>query len=61
MKENIAKPVAAVETTRTPRVRVVATGGGGGFVWKVRKLFSLPVLAFCPSSWRQTDRPARDR
>ena len=26
-----AKPVAPVETTRTPRVRVVATSGGGGF------------------------------
>ena len=27
-----AKPVAPVETTRTPRVRVVATSGGGGLV-----------------------------
>ena len=26
-----AKPVAPVETTRTPRVRVVATSGGEGF------------------------------
>ena len=26
-----AKPVAPVETTRTPRVRVVATSGGGEF------------------------------
>ena len=27
-----AKPVAPVETTRTPRVRVVATSGGEGLV-----------------------------
>ena len=34
-----AKPVAPVETTRTPRVRVVATSGGGGF-GKQRLLFA---------------------
>ena len=34
-----AKPVAPVETTRTPRVRVVATSGGGGF-GKQRMLFA---------------------
>ena len=34
-----AKPVAPVETTRTPRVRVVATSGGGGF-GKQRRCFS---------------------
>ena len=32
-------PVAPVETTRTPRVRVVATSGGGGF-GKQRMLFA---------------------
>ena len=34
-----AKPVAPVETTRTPRVRVVATSGEGGF-GKQRLLFA---------------------
>ena len=34
-----AKPVAPVGTTRTPRVRVVATSGGGGF-GKQRLLFA---------------------
>ena len=34
-----AKPVAPVETTRTPRVRVVTTSGGGGF-GKQRMLFA---------------------
>ena len=34
-----ATPVAPVETTRTPRVRVVATSGGGGF-GKQRLLFA---------------------
>ena len=41
-----AKPVAPVETTRTPRVRVVATSGGGGF----GKHCCLPSIVQCFSS-----------
>ena len=46
-----AKPVAPpVETTRTPRVRVVATSGGGGF-GKQRLLFAkLRCIVRCFSS-----------
>jgi hypothetical protein len=45
-----AKPVAPVETTRTPRVRVVATSGGGGF-GKQRLLFAkLRRIVRCFSS-----------
>ena len=40
-----AKPVAPVETTRTPRVRVVATSGGGG-VGKQRLLFPHRTMLF---------------
>ena len=41
-----AKPVAPVETTRTPRVRVVATSGGGGF-GKQRLLFAKLRIVRC--------------
>ena len=44
-----AKPVAPVETTRTPRVRVVATSGGGGF-GKQRLLFAKLRIVRCFSS-----------
>ena len=45
-----AKPVAPVETTRTPRVRVVATSGGEGF-GKQQLLFAkLPRIVRCFSS-----------
>ena len=44
-----AKPVAPVETTRTPRVRVVATSGGGGF-GKQRLLFAKLGIVRCFSS-----------
>ena len=44
-----AKPVAPVETTRTPRVRVVATSGGGGF-GKQRLLFAKLSIVRCFSS-----------
>ena len=44
-----AKPVAPVETTRTPRVRVVTTSGGGGF-GKQRLLFAKLRIVRCFSS-----------
>ena len=44
-----AKPVAPVETTRTPRVRVVATSGGGGF-GKQRLLSAKSRIVRCFSS-----------
>ena len=45
-----AKPVAPVETTRTPRVRVVATSGGEGVCGKRRLLFANRIVRCFPLS-----------
>ena len=49
-----AKPVAPVETTRTPRVRVVTTSGGGGF-GKQRLLFATRIVRCFSSLGRLND------
>ena len=45
-----AKPVAPVETTRTPRVRVVATSGGEGFGTQQLLFAKLRRIVRCFSS-----------